>query len=49
MCRIIDRLVGSAGDPGIVQPQPTASLLSVAPKIAIFCVCEVITADNTAK
>ncbi|MCB5174384.1 MULTISPECIES: hypothetical protein [Microvirga] len=50
MARLIgDRLAGTEGDPDMVQPQPKASLVSLALRVATLCVCEVISAEDNAE
>jgi hypothetical protein len=46
---IQDRLAGADGDPGMVQPQPKASLVSLALRNAQLCVREIITVENNAE
>jgi hypothetical protein len=44
-----ERLVGVEGDPNVVQPQPKASLVSLALSVAQLCVREVISVENNAE
>jgi len=46
---IQDCLAGADGNPGMVQPQPKASLVSLALKNAQLCVREIISVENNAE
>ena len=44
-----ERLVGRDGDPGIVQPQPKASVASMASGVVQVCVREDISGEDNAE